>query len=232
MHVIHSGSPISASQKRFNRIVILLLPSLGALVGGWEALECSHIRFGYVASYAAAIALGGLALVVGLLSLIYWRTRKLGVALMGCGVLSIATFYGGIALLIKTDRVAWRHEPPMQRFGPDQSASVVIYFRHGVSDQQIEQFISDVLEEDARPRHDGRDYPAFVDSYLRLSPNQAHGFDACAITFRPESKKVETVEYVNRIIVEPRVAKVFRDVAPQKIDAPPSELDRKAAHQP
>ena len=177
MRVIHSGSPISASQKRFDRFVILLLPSLGVLVGGWQALECSHIRFGYVASYsyAAAIALGGLALVVGLLSLIYWRTRKLGVALMGCGLLSVATFYGGITLLIKADRVAWRHEPPMQRFGPDQSASVVIYFRHGVTDQQVEQFISDVLEEDARPRHDRRDYPPFVDSYLRLSQSQAHG---------------------------------------------------------
>ena len=191
------------------------------------------MRFGYVAcySFAAAIVLGGLACVVGVLSLIYWRTRRLGLALIGCGVLSVTLFYGGMALLIKADRVAWRHEPPMQRFGPDQSASVVIYFRHGVTNQQIEQFISDVLEEDARPRHDGRDYPTFVDSYLRLSPNRANGFEACAITFRPESTKRETEKYVNRIKADPRVAKVFRDVVPEKINTNASDVDEKDPQQ-
>jgi hypothetical protein len=206
------------------------MPGMGVILGAWEAAECSRIRFGYVAgyAYASAVVLGGIASILGFLLLIYWRTRRLGVALIGCGLLSVATFYGGMALLIKTDQVAWRHEPPMQRFGPDQRASLVIYFQHGVTDQQIERFISEVLEEDARPRHDGRDYPRFVDSYLRLLPNQANGFDACAITFRQESSERETEAYVNRIKADHRVAKVFRNAVPQTINTEHSGVNEKA----
>jgi hypothetical protein len=60
---------------------------------------------------------------------------------MGPGLLSCVTFYGAMWVLVKADRVAWRHEPPPVRFGPDQRASLVIYFRKGVTDEDIERFI-------------------------------------------------------------------------------------------
>jgi hypothetical protein len=118
------------------------------------------------------------------LLLVYWRTRWAGIGIIAFGASSRATFYAAMPVLLQYDRVAWLHEP-LVRIGPGQKASAVVYFQKGVSGKDIEAFASSVLEKDAKPLHDGRDYPSFVSSYLRLAPSQANGFDACALTFLP-----------------------------------------------
>lgn len=94
--VIPGGAPVSPAQSRFDRVVSVLLPTFGFLAGCWEARECSRIAFGYVASYsyATAILLAVAALVFALPLLIHWRSRRLGWALIGFGLVSLTTFYG------------------------------------------------------------------------------------------------------------------------------------------
>ena len=65
--------------------------------------------------------------------------------LIAGGVLSCLTFYGGMAVLQRLDRVAWKHELPPVAIGPDQKATLVVYFKHGTTNEQIEAFHSSVL---------------------------------------------------------------------------------------
>jgi hypothetical protein len=192
---------------------------LGTALGFYEAYACSKIAYGYAAGYSFGVAwLLAILLAAGGLPLtIYWRTRWAGAGLISAGLLSCAAFYGGIALLVSVDRVAWKHEPPMTSFGPDEFASAVVYFCPSTTDEQVESFTENILEEDARPRHAGRDFPVFVASYFRLAPTQANGHAAVAITFRPSASQEATTRYMAMIEADPRVANIFKDVVPTAV---------------
>ena len=77
MALFFSNRPLSATQRRLNWTVLLLLSLLGIALGSWVAKDCAAIASGYAADYEYAIAFGlTVALcVVGLPPLIYWRTR-------------------------------------------------------------------------------------------------------------------------------------------------------------
>lgn len=198
---------------------MIVLPVLGIALGGWEAKDCAAIRFGYAAgyAYAAAIFFAVALCATGLLLLIYWRTRRIGVGLIASGVLSCLTFYGSMAVLLRFDQVAWKHEPPPVAIGPDQRATLVIYFKHGTTGEQIEDFGSSVLT--------GTHYS----EYLRLLPDQANGHDAVALTYSNQTRPEQLTSYINHIEHDSRVEKIYRNVAPNAI--PPEQeqtLKRKA----
>jgi hypothetical protein len=219
MALLRPDGPRTSTQRRFDRTAIITLCCLGIALGLYQAHACSKIAYGYAAGYSfgAALGLGVLIILGGLPFTIYWRTRWVGAGLLCAGLLSCAAFYGGIGLLVKLDRVAWKHEPPLTSFGPNEIASAVVYFCPNVTNGQVEGFSENVLQEDANPRHPGRDFPVFVASYLRLLPTEANGHDAVAITFRESASQEATARYLARIQSDPRVAKVFTDVAPTRI---------------
>lgn len=213
MPLLSPNSPPSTAHRRVNRIVICGPSVVGSALGAWQARECAAIRFGYVAGYAFAAALfWAIALIgTGLLLVVYWRTRGIGVGLVAAGLLSGATFYGGMGILLRLDRVAWRHEPPLVAIGPDQKASLVIYFRRGTTDEQIEEFRSSVLTGTAEPSE-----------YLRLLPSQANGHEGVALTFSTDSRPEQVTRNVEKIEHDSRVEKVYRDIAPAAIQPLPS----------
>jgi hypothetical protein len=218
MPLFSPNQPLSAWQRRINWGTLLLLSVAGIAFGLWTAHDAASITSGYVASYtfAGIFFLGIFTLLVGLLLLIYWRTRWFGWGLIAAGILSYLSLCGGIAILTKLDRVAWRHEQ-MVRFGPDQKASAVIYFRKQVTDQQIEDFNRSVLMVPTVSQHDGPDYPPFVSDYARLVPMQANGYDAVSISFFDKSPADKVAAYLERIKADSRVERVFFDVAPDSI---------------
>jgi hypothetical protein len=175
------------------------------------------MRFGYVASYAYAAAwfVAIAAVGVGLLLVIYWRTRGIGAGLISAGLLSCATFYGGIGILLKLDHVAWRHEPPPVAFGPDQKASLVIYFRRGTTSEQIEEFHSSVLAGTAES------------IYLGLGPSQANGREGIALTFSGDTRPEQVSRYIEKIEHDARVEKVYRDIAPSAIPPLPETTENR-----
>jgi hypothetical protein len=206
--LLRPNSPPSPVHKSVNPLALYVLAGLGIALGVWQARACAALQFGYVAGYEyAAAEFGAIALVgIGLLLLVYWRTRGIGVGLVAAGLLSCATFYGCMGVLFKLDRVAWRHEPAPFAIGPDQKASLVIYFRRGTTDAQIEEFRSSVLTGTAEQPE-----------YLRLLPNQANGHEGVALTFTTDSNAEQLSRYIEAIENDNRVEKVYRDIAPTAI---------------
>jgi energy-coupling factor transporter transmembrane protein EcfT len=229
MPVLRPQTARSAKQRLFDRSALVVLGCLGIAFGVWEAYQCAKVAFGYVASYnfVAAIVVAIVLTIVGLLLAVYWRSRWIGVGFVLAGVLSCATFYSGVTVLLKSDHVAWRHEPPMVTFGPDQKASAVIYFCPKTTNEQIENFVDSVLEDSAEPRHAGRDFPVFVASYFRLSPSQANGHDGAALTFRLATTSGDIRSYITKIESDIRVSKVFVDAVPASIRLNKNDADRK-----
>jgi hypothetical protein len=210
----------SQSQRRFERVAFWGLCCAGFAFGLWQAYECARIIYGYVAAYSFAGAIGSAAILVtiGLLLTVFWRTRGAGVGFVLAGFLSCVTFYAGIAILKRLDRVAWQHESPLVSFGLEQKAWATIYFCSGTTHDQIDNFRDSVLYVNAEPRHAGKDYPAFVGGYLRLLPKQANGHDAVALTLFPNTgTQKEIGAYLSKIESDRRVAKVFTGIAPTAI---------------
>jgi hypothetical protein len=225
MPIFEAAEPQTEAQKRRRWIVAITIAVAGLGFAIWAAIDCAHIAFGYVASYSFAIVLqlSCMCAFVGTLLMIYWRTRSTGVALLGTGFGIYLVFIGCIGALKKFDKVAWQHEPTMQAIGPNQQASLVIYYRPGTTERQIEDFVEHKLESYPSKVHDGTDFPEFVTEYLGLIPSQANGFDGSALTFRPGSRGIAVDSFISIVESDPRVARVFRDTAPDAIHLPKTE---------
>jgi hypothetical protein len=216
MPLLRPSYPHSSAQRRVTRIAVIGLAAIGMALGAWQANDCAAIRFGYAAGYAyAAAVFYAVALCgVGLVLLIYWRTRGVGAGFVAAGLLSCAAFYGGMAVLVRLDRVAWRHEPPPVAIGPDQKATLVVYFRRGTTDKQIEEFGSSVAKDTTEQ--------SLLREYLRLSPSQANGYDAVALTLSEEARPEQITRYIEMIERDSRVEKTYRDIAPTAIQPQPN----------
>jgi hypothetical protein len=218
MPLLTSNQPLSVWQRRTNWAALLFLSLAGVGLGLWNAHDVSFVTSGYAAAYTygAVFFFGIFLLMAGSFLLVYWRTRWFGWGLIAAGILSYLSLCGGVAVLTKLDRVSWKHEQ-MVRFGPDQKASVVIYFRKQVTNEQVEDFNRSVLMVPSVPQHDGPDYPAFVSEYLRLLPTQANGYNAVAIGFFDNSPADKVKAYLALIKADNRVERVFLDTAPDAI---------------
>jgi hypothetical protein len=221
MAVLFSDKPLSVVQRRVNWVALLLLGLLGIALGLKMAQECALITSGYAATYNYPVVLfiTLLFLLLGLLLLVYWRTRWVGCALMLAGVLNVVAFVGGMRILLMENRVAWRHPQQMVSIGPDQRFSAVIYFKKDVNNRQVEDFRTSVLMEPATPRHDGRDFPVFVRQYLHLSPTQANGREAIALMFSVDTPPDRREAYLAAIKSDNRIDTVFLNSSPASIHA-------------
>jgi hypothetical protein len=215
MAVLRADSPLSSRQRHVNKAVLVALPTCGIALGLESARETARISSGYLASYyyASTFSISVIAVLFGLLMLIYRRTRRFGGGLIAAGILTYAVFIGGMFVLWRTDHVAWRHEE-MISFGPDQKASVVVYFRNGISGREVEDFDLFVLQAPST-QHQGRDFPAFVQTYLSLG--QASGHEGIALVFRNNAPAEKVSAYLQTIKTDKRVYKVFLDTVPNSI---------------
>ena len=218
MPLLSPEHPPSPAHRHVNQVAVIVLSALGIALGAWLAKDCAAIQFGYAAGYsfATAVFLAMSLCGVGLLLLLYWRTRGIGIGLVAAGLLACVTFYGAIAILLKLDRVAWKHEPPLVVFGPDHKATLVIYFRRGTTDDQIEAFRSSMVK--------GMEERT---EYLRLLPDQANGHEGVALTFSKDTSSEQVTRYVKTIEGDSCVEKVYRDIAPSAIPPKPNETPAK-----
>jgi hypothetical protein len=202
-----------------NRIALVGLPAIGIALGAWEAKSCAAIQSGYVAgySYFTAVFLAKTFCCVGLPLVIYWRTRGVGAGLIAAGVLSCAMFYAGMSVLWRLDRVAWRHESPVKMNLSDK-ASMVIYLRRGITEKQVEEFRSSVLD------NDSGNLPSFVRVYWRLTPDQANGQWGISLYFSDDARPKEVTNYVENVKRDRRVDNVYLDIAPNAIRPQPNRI--------
>ena len=81
----------------------------------------------------------------------------------------------------------------MERLGPDVPASLLVYFKHDTTEEEIAQFDRDYV---MVPRADGRgeSHRHGIRTDFRLVPAQANGYDALALTFHDDTAEEERVK--------------------------------------
>lgn len=108
------------------------------------------------------------------------------------------------------------HKSDVQKLGPDAAASIVIYFKRGINDEQIRNFIDDeVMEKDLDGR--GRAHKPGIVMFYRLLPAQANNYEAAALTFTDGATEEQRLKIVHSIEADEIVYKVFKNVAPNEI---------------
>ena len=107
-----------------------------------------------------------------------------------------------------------RHEQPMRPIGPEVKASLVIYFKSGVTNEQVNTFWEEVL---SRPDPSGKGYyhRNGVGDIGRIAPVQGH--EGISMSFFPDATKEEREEVIHDITSSPIVYKVLRDIAPADV---------------
>jgi hypothetical protein len=224
MAIFQPDGPASRGQKLFSWIAI------GGAFAGCCALG---LREGYsgaqmvgdaagrsqIAALLAAMAIGLLGLLLG----IYWRTRALGFSLVVCGLLSYGVFLGGRAYCTPHGSLAKGALADLGGFAPGQRFSLVIYFRRGETEGQIEDFTETVLKNPGQPMHPEAEYPWFVTDHVSLKPDPSNGFRGVAVNFRHNAPRSETDSYVAKIRSDRRVEKAFADARPGSVRIEPAE---------
>jgi hypothetical protein len=106
------------------------------------------------------------------------------------------------------------HQDQVRPIGPQVKASLVIYFKQSVADQQIEDFWHEVL---STPDPEGRGYyhRDGVGDISRIYPVQGH--EGISMTFFPDATKEERIAVESDIRSSPIVYKIFENVAPADI---------------
>jgi hypothetical protein len=107
-----------------------------------------------------------------------------------------------------------RHEPPMRSVGPEVKASLVVYFKSGVTNERVNAFWEEVL---SRPDPSGKGYyhRNGVGDIGRVAPVQGH--EGISMSFFPDATKEEREEVIHDITSSPIVYKVLRDIAPADV---------------
>ncbi|MGA7854766.1 MAG: hypothetical protein WCA15_15675 [Candidatus Acidiferrales bacterium] len=179
--------------------------TLGLLSARHAATSGSGDAAEYIYLYVfwRAIGLWGLAV----LPLIYWRTRWFGCGLVAAALLSVVSFGVAMRILRFEDQVPWMRPRQTAAVKTDGFAAV-IYFRKDVTWQEVEEFRTSVLMEDAMPRHQGRDFPTFVTNYSRVITNLSGGRQTVAIGFADEPLTNAEKSYLTRIGTDRRVQTV------------------------
>src|SRR5438128_2402374 len=119
--------------------------SLGSVLAFWLASE----PFGYLAGFRfiEIIFLGGGAvlflLVTGMLLVLISKKRWYGMLSFMSASLLVASYVTTFKVLQKAGKVSYEHEQ-MVSIGPDVTHGLVIYFKHGVSNDQVNYFWDNV----------------------------------------------------------------------------------------
>lgn len=107
------------------------------------------------------------------------------------------------------------HRNETRPIGPEVKASLAIYFRQGVTNEQIEKFWQEVL---SRPDPDGRGHyhRDGVGDISRIFPS-VQGHEGIAMSFFPDATNEEREEIKRAVRDSPIVYKVLENVAPADV---------------
>jgi hypothetical protein len=109
------------------------------------------------------------------------------------------------------------HKDESRPIGPEVKASLVIYFKRGVTNEQIEGFWHKIL---SRPDPLGRGYyhRDGVGTSSRIFPS-VQGHEGVATSFFQDATNEEREEIIRAVRASPIVYKVLEDVAPADVKA-------------
>ena len=116
---------------------------------------------------------------------------------------------------LTTHSCSWPESNEMVQIGPDVKASMVIYYKAGVNEDQINYFLQNVI---GRPDPEGRGYyhRDGIIMVLRVYPS-VQGHEATAITLSDKITQVQRDEIKKEIISSPIVYKVLENIVPADV---------------
>ena len=122
-----------------------------------------------------------------------------------------------VAILMSACLTSEPPQAPIVQIGPASTADLVIYFQPGTSEEQISAFNASYVN---IVRADGRGsiFRDGISGYLRLLRSQAHGYDAIAITFRPDLPAEQRQRQRDSMRASPIVYRIFENIAPDQIN--------------
>jgi len=125
----------------------------------------------------------------------------------------------GFLLLISTACASLNpfvRDAEVQKIGPGEWHSMVVYFKSDITDEQVSSFNHNVI---FQSRWDGRgeDLREGIGMYIGLQPDQAHGHRGFAITFYKWATEEQRSAIKESIKSNDLVYKVFENIAPNDI---------------
>ena len=118
-----------------------------------------------------------------------------------------------IAVLTLSTGCPWKNER-MYPIGPGVKASLVIYFKSNVSEQDINSFLEQTLMA-WNSELKGYDHKPGVGTILRLEPVQAH--EAIAVTFFQSASEDERQRIKSAVRASSIVYRVLENVIPNEV---------------
>lgn len=106
----------------------------------------------------------------------------------------------------------------MVQVGPDAAAGIIVYFKRGATEAEIEQCYRNAIYV-PRPDARGEGLRDGYGGFLRLLPSQAHNYEAIAVDFTKDSTVEQRGAIKDSIISCGIVHKVFENIAPKDIKA-------------
>jgi hypothetical protein len=102
----------------------------------------------------------------------------------------------------------------LRPIGPTVEADILIYFDSGLSHEDVNDFIKNVL---SRPDPEGRGYELAPGVRTRLRLRAVEGHEGIAVTFFPEATNEQRQDLMKAIKESQLVYKVLENVAPDSI---------------
>ncbi|MEP7212931.1 MAG: hypothetical protein ABI791_07640 [Acidobacteriota bacterium] len=126
------------------------------------------------------------------------------------------TLYFLFIILLSSCSPFAKQNNDMKSIGPDVPANLVIYFKLGTTENEINQCYRNAIYLD-RPDGRGEGVHDGFGSFLRLLPSQANGHDAIAITFKPNATDDQRRAIKEALESCAIVYEIFENVAPKDI---------------
>jgi len=205
---------------RSQKALICVVPALAILLGVSLVNSFNREPSGYVAVYDAVAMwmFSLLVLLMGIVLLIFRRTRFSGWVVAAAAFLVPIVFFVGVKVSFAAGLNSWLNAP-LVHFGPDVRSSLVVYYKAGISHKEISDF-QDAQLYQARPDGHGKDFKPGIRTFLSLIPDQAHGHYAFAVDLDPRMRPSQRESLISSLSSSPLVFKVYRDVAPNSIPDP------------
>jgi len=196
--------------------------ALGSVALGFTGAEIlANETIGYVAGYTwFGLMIIGVPLVLSLLVIgavlsFISKTRWFGALAIMAAVLIVGSSVASFKILDAFGQVLYKHEQ-MVPIGPDVQANFVVYFKPGVTEQQISNFWKNVLSY-PDPEGRGHYHRDGVGTILRVYP-ALEGHEAVAVSFFANATQAQREEIKRDIDVSPIVFKVLENVAPADVE--------------
>ena len=192
--------------RRWIQLSIVVVAIAGGLL---LAIDASHY-VAYVAAYSAfsAFVIGVFLLVVGLLLLIWSRTRWVGLTMSIAAILFYGSFLGMMATFAHLG--VWSNEP-MVRFGPDIRADVVVLLRDDIDEADLNRALNALAE---RGTNSG-----IVSQTMIVYVAKHEGY---AFTYSPKATPEQRQAFRTNVMKADMVWRVYDNIAPDQI-----KLDQK-----